>query len=66
MSLYRLIQGYIDFSLAPGGPAAYLSELAPWDHVFKDTIYATTELLGDAVSVRTTSCYSVQLLIYIA
>jgi len=51
MNCYRLIRGYVDFASAPGGPAAYLSELAPWDHVFKDTIYATTELLGDAISI---------------
>ncbi|KAH8106700.1 hypothetical protein BXZ70DRAFT_914721 [Cristinia sonorae] len=51
MNCYRLVRGYVDFALAPGGAAAYLSELAPWDHVFKDTIYATTELLGDAISI---------------
>ena len=51
MNLYRLVRAYVDFEFAPGGPAAYLSELAPWDHVFKDTIYATTELFGDAISV---------------
>ncbi|TCD69743.1 hypothetical protein EIP91_006510 [Steccherinum ochraceum] len=51
MNCYRLIRGYVDFATAPGGAAAYLSRLAPWDHVFKDTIYATTELLGDAISI---------------
>ncbi|THH32128.1 hypothetical protein EUX98_g2071 [Antrodiella citrinella] len=51
MNCYRLIRGYVEFANAPGGAAGYLSQLAPWDHVFKDTIYATTELLGDAISI---------------
>lgn len=51
MNCYRLVRGYVDFALAPGGAAAYLSNLALWDHIFKDTIYATTEMLGDAVSI---------------
>ncbi|KAH8106730.1 hypothetical protein BXZ70DRAFT_914849 [Cristinia sonorae] len=51
MNCYRLVRGYVDFATVEGGAARYLSELAPWDHVFKDTIYATTEILGDAVSI---------------
>lgn len=51
MNCYRMVRGYTDLVNAPGGAAAYLSELAPWDHVFKDTLYATQEMFGDAVAV---------------
>lgn len=53
MNCYRLIEGYVIHRSDPGGPAAYLSALAPWHHVFKDTIYASQEMFGDAVAVRT-------------
>jgi len=51
MNCYRLVRGYTDEALAPGGAAAFLSELPPWHHIFKDTIYATQEMLGDAVAI---------------
>lgn len=47
-----MIRGFIDHVNSPGGAAAYLGNLAPWDHVFKDTLYATQEILGDGVAVR--------------
>ena len=52
MNCYRMIQGYVIHAGDPGGPAAWIGALAPWHHVFKDTIYATQEMLGDAVAVR--------------
>lgn len=54
MNCYRMIEGYVIHRADPGGPAAYLSALAPWHHVFKDTIYATQEMFGDAVAIYRT------------
>ena len=51
MNCYRMIMAYVIKRDEPGGPAAYIGALAPWDHVFKDTLYATQEMLGDAVAV---------------
>jgi len=51
MNCFRLIRGYVDFRLAPGGPVGYLGTLSTWDHIFKDTLYATQSILGDAVAV---------------
>lgn len=55
MNCYRMVMAYVIKRDAPGGPAAYIGALAPWDHVFKDTLYATQEMLGDAVAVRLAS-----------
>ncbi|KAK7693605.1 hypothetical protein QCA50_003174 [Cerrena zonata] len=51
MNCFRMVRGYVDEVNSPGGAAAFLSNLAPWDHIFKDTIYATTEMLGDGVAI---------------
>ncbi|KAJ7672837.1 hypothetical protein B0H17DRAFT_1083527 [Mycena rosella] len=51
MNCFRLIRGFSDFRDTPGGPVGYLGNLALWDHVFKDTLYATQSILGDAVAV---------------
>ncbi|KAJ7272946.1 hypothetical protein C8J57DRAFT_1316076 [Mycena rebaudengoi] len=51
MNCYRLIRGYVIFRLDPGGPVGYLGILSTWDHIFKDTLYATQSILGDAVGV---------------
>ncbi|KAJ7510722.1 hypothetical protein B0H11DRAFT_1955911 [Mycena galericulata] len=51
MNCYRLIRGYVDFGMAPGGPVGYLGVLSTWHHIFKDTLYATQSILGDAVAV---------------
>lgn len=52
MNCYRMIQGYVVHVNEPGGAVAYLGDLRPWDHIFKDTIYATQEIFGDGVAVR--------------
>ncbi|KIP06300.1 hypothetical protein PHLGIDRAFT_91050 [Phlebiopsis gigantea 11061_1 CR5-6] len=54
MNCYRMIEAYVIRRDEPGGPAAYIGRLAPWDHVFKDTLYATQEILGDAVAIYRT------------
>ncbi|KAJ7118899.1 hypothetical protein C8R44DRAFT_185674 [Mycena epipterygia] len=51
MNCFRLIRGYVEFRLAPGGPVGYLGTLGTWDHIFKDTLYATQSIIGDAVAV---------------
>ncbi|KAH8099400.1 hypothetical protein BXZ70DRAFT_1009209 [Cristinia sonorae] len=51
MNLYRLIEGYVVHVYEPGGAQAYLGNLASWHHVFKDTLYATQEIFGDAVAI---------------
>lgn len=54
MNCYRMVMAYVIRRNAPGGPVAYIGQLAPWDHVFKDTLYCTQEILGDAVAVYRT------------
>lgn len=51
MNCYRMVEAYVIHRNDVGGPAAWISKLAPWDHVFKDTLYATQEMLGDAAAV---------------
>ncbi|KAJ7579475.1 hypothetical protein C8J56DRAFT_867907 [Mycena floridula] len=51
MNCYRLIEGYILHTLTPGGPVAYIGNLRKWDHVLKDTIYATQEIMGNVAAI---------------
>lgn len=52
MNCYRMIQGYVVHVNEPGGAVAYIGDLRKWDHIFKDTLYATQEIFGDGVAVR--------------
>ncbi|KAH9481029.1 hypothetical protein JR316_0005548 [Psilocybe cubensis] len=54
MNGFRLIRGYADFRDADGGPVAYIGNLRRWDHILKDTIYATQENLGSAAAIYRT------------
>lgn len=54
MNCYRMVEAYVVHRNDVGGPAAWISKLAPWDHVFKDTLYATQEMLGDAAAIYRT------------
>ncbi|PPQ79623.1 hypothetical protein CVT25_003211 [Psilocybe cyanescens] len=51
MNAFRLLRGYADERLAPGGPVGYLGVLRKWDHILKDTLYATQENLGSAAAL---------------
>ncbi|THH32870.1 hypothetical protein EUX98_g1344 [Antrodiella citrinella] len=51
MNCYRMIQGYVIHVDEPGGAVAYLGDLRPWHHIFKDTLYATQEIFGDGVGI---------------
>ncbi|KAJ7439066.1 hypothetical protein B0H11DRAFT_2103248 [Mycena galericulata] len=51
INVFRLIRGYVDFALAPGGPAGYIGTLNRWDHMMKDTLYATQSMVGDAAAI---------------
>ena len=51
MNCFRMVEAYVIHRNDNGGPVAWISKLAPWDHVFKDTLYATQEMLGDAAAV---------------
>jgi len=51
MNCFRMIRGFVEHVNDPGGAVGYLGNLAPWDHVFKDTLYATQEMLGDGVAI---------------
>lgn len=51
MNCIRLLRGYVDHRLTPGGPVAYIGNLRPWDHILKDTLYATQENLGSAAAI---------------
>ncbi|KAG6826070.1 hypothetical protein H0H92_001231 [Tricholoma furcatifolium] len=51
MNCIRMLAGYVDHALTPGGPVAYIGDLALWDHILKDTLYATQENLGSAAAI---------------
>ncbi|KAJ7046127.1 hypothetical protein C8F04DRAFT_1063374 [Mycena alexandri] len=51
VDIFRLIRGYVDFRLAPGGPVGYIGQLNRWDHIMKDTLYATQSMVGDAAAI---------------
>jgi len=51
VDIFRLIRGYVDFRLAPGGPVGYIGTLNRWDHMMKDTLYATQSMVGDAAAI---------------
>ncbi|KAJ7510715.1 hypothetical protein B0H11DRAFT_1955888 [Mycena galericulata] len=51
INCYRLIRGYVDFGTAPGGPVGYLGVISTWHFIFKDVLYATQSILGDAAAV---------------
>ena len=51
MNCYRMVEAYVIHRDDRGGPVAWISALAPWHHVFKGTLYATQEMLGDAAAV---------------
>ncbi|KAJ7135917.1 hypothetical protein C8R44DRAFT_769297 [Mycena epipterygia] len=51
IDVFRLIRGYVDFRLAPGGPVGYIGQLNRWDHIMKDTLYATQSMVGDAAAI---------------
>ncbi|KAF7342523.1 hypothetical protein MVEN_01842500 [Mycena venus] len=51
INVFRLLRAYADFRLAPGGPVGYLGTLSRWDHIMKDTLYATQSMVGDAAAI---------------
>ncbi|KAJ4466768.1 hypothetical protein J3R30DRAFT_2214541 [Lentinula aciculospora] len=51
MNAYRMVEGYVDYALTPGGAVAYIGNLRPWHHILKDTLYATQENLGSAAAI---------------
>ncbi|KAJ6551949.1 hypothetical protein B0H19DRAFT_1264562 [Mycena capillaripes] len=51
MNIFRLIRGYVDFRLVPGGPVGYLGTLKSWDHIFKDTVYGVQSMIADTAAV---------------
>jgi len=54
MNCYRMVEAYVIHRDDLGGPVAWIAKLAPWHHVFKDTLYATQEMFGDAVAIYRT------------
>ncbi|KAF7328514.1 hypothetical protein MVEN_02538700 [Mycena venus] len=51
LDVFRLIRGFVDFRLAPGGPVGYIGDISRWDHIFKDTLYITQSMVGDAAAI---------------
>lgn len=51
MNIFRLVRGYVDYANTPGGPVGYIGDLPLWDHILKDTLYATQEILGNAAAI---------------
>ncbi|KAK7028000.1 hypothetical protein VNI00_015086 [Paramarasmius palmivorus] len=54
MNMYRLLRAFSDNCGRIRGPELYLGRLNRWDHVLKDTLYATQEILGNAAAVYRT------------
>ncbi|KAF5346990.1 hypothetical protein D9757_013398 [Collybiopsis confluens] len=48
---FRMVAGYVDHGSTQDGPEAYISNLKSWDHILKDTLYATQENLGSAAAI---------------
>ncbi|KAJ6583815.1 hypothetical protein B0H10DRAFT_1833221 [Mycena sp. CBHHK59/15] len=48
MNCYRMISGYVDFRLAPGGPVGYIGTLSLLNICFS---FATQSIVGDAAAV---------------
>ncbi|KAJ8502822.1 hypothetical protein ONZ45_g11409 [Pleurotus djamor] len=48
---YRLMQGFSVHVHQQGGGAAYIGILRQWDHIFKDVLFATQEILGNAAAI---------------
>ncbi|KAF9487682.1 hypothetical protein BDN71DRAFT_1478503 [Pleurotus eryngii] len=51
MNAFRLLQGFAVHAGACGGALAYLGNMRMWDHILKDTLYATQETLGSAAGI---------------
>lgn len=51
MNGFRLLQGFAVHVGDPGGAVGYIGNLRRWDHVMKDTLYATQEILGNAAGI---------------
>ncbi|KAF4582651.1 hypothetical protein EYR40_002574 [Pleurotus pulmonarius] len=51
MNGYRLLQGFAVHVGDEGGAVGYIGNLRRWDHVLKDTLYATQEILGNAAGI---------------
>ncbi|KAF4566033.1 hypothetical protein EYR40_002146 [Pleurotus pulmonarius] len=51
MNGFRLLQGFALHSGDVGGPLTYLGNMRMWDHIMKDTLYATQEILGNAAGI---------------
>jgi hypothetical protein len=51
INCYRMIEGYVVHASDSGGPAVWFGVLSLWDHVLKDTLFATQKNLSDAVAV---------------
>ncbi|KAF8989444.1 hypothetical protein BDQ17DRAFT_1477651 [Cyathus striatus] len=54
VNYYRILRGYVDDRLSPGGPAGYIGDLRTWDHILKDALFVTQENLGIGVSIYRT------------
>lgn len=52
MDAYRVVAGFITYRDAPGGPVAYLNNLANSVYLFKSTLYVIQTLVGDSYMVR--------------
>ncbi|KAF4588657.1 hypothetical protein EYR40_010210 [Pleurotus pulmonarius] len=51
MNGFRLLQGFAVHIADEGGAVGYIGNLRRWDHVMKDTLYATQEILGNAAAI---------------
>ncbi|KAL4255970.1 hypothetical protein AB1N83_011465 [Pleurotus pulmonarius] len=51
MNGFRLLQGFALHAGDVGGPLTYLGNMRMWDHIMKDTLYATQEILGNAAGI---------------
>ncbi|KAJ3524129.1 hypothetical protein NM688_g8614 [Phlebia brevispora] len=51
---HRMIEAYVINRDAPGGPVVWMGMLSRWSYVFKDTLFVSMEILGDAAAIYRT------------
>ena len=46
-----MIEAYVIHRDTPGGPVLWMGMLSRWSYVFKDALFVSMEILGDAAAV---------------
>ncbi|KAJ3524988.1 hypothetical protein NM688_g8470 [Phlebia brevispora] len=54
VNCHRMIEAYVIHRDASGGPALWMGILSRWSYVFKDALFVSMEILGDATAIYRT------------